>query len=287
MEVSLSGEKTDKRNGHLINEDIFYTSEDITILMDGATGLGNNELDIYKTSAEWYVSELLQYLKCKLVDKKNIELEDLVKVAIEHMAEKIEKKEKELGIKLESYEIPSSSLVILRKREEFLEFFSLGDSITLIKHKKDNIVEEIRDWNIYNLDNNVWKLMKDISTAKNITIKETMNEPEVLELLRNNRQLKNKEGGYYIASDDSSVVSYAYQKKYKLDEIEKVFICTDGFDIDVLNMTKEEFMNNISDENIEYYAKEIKRKLLEDKNWEKYQNRFKDCDDITAIIKVL
>lgn len=286
MEVSLSGEKTDKRNGHLINEDIFYTSEDITILMDGATGLGNNELDIYKTSAEWYVSELLQYLKCKLVDKKNIELEDLVKVAIEHMAEKIEKKEKELGIKLESYEIPSSSLVILRKRGEFLELFSLGDSITLIKHKNDNIVEEIRDWNIYNLDNNVWKLMKDISTAKNITIKETMNEPEVLELLRNNRQLKNKEGGYYIASDDSSVVSYAYQKKYKLDEIEKVFICTDGFDIDVLNMTKEEFMNNIFDENIEYYAKEIKRKLLEDKNWEKYQNRFKDCDDITAI-KVL
>lgn len=286
MEVSLSGEKTDKRNGHLINEDIFYTSEDITILMDGATGLGNNELDIYKTSAEWYVSELLQYLKCKLVDKKNIELEDLVKVAIEHMAEKIEKKEKELGIKLKSYEIPSSSLLVLRKRGEFLELFSLGDSITLIKHKNDNIVEEIRDWNIYNLDNNVWKLMKDISTAKNITIKETMNEPEVLKLLRDNRQLKNKVGGYYIASDDSSVVSYAYQKKYKLDEIEKVFICTDGFDIDVLNMTKEEFMNNISDENIEYYAKEIKRKLLEDRNWEKYQNRFKDCDDITAI-KVL
>lgn len=286
MEVSLSGEKIDKRNGHLINEDIFYTSEDITILMDGATGLGNNELDIYKTSAEWYVSELLQYLKCKLVDKENIELKDLVKAAIEHMAEKIEKKEKELGIKLKSYEIPSSSLVVLRKRGEFLEFFSLGDSITLIKHKNDNIVEEIRDWNIYNLDNNAWKLMKDISTAKNITIKETMNEPEVLELLRNNRQLKNKVGGYYIASDDSSVVSYAYQKKYKLDEIEKVFICTDGFDIDVLNMTKEEFINNISDENIEYYAKEIKRKLLEDKNWEKYQNRFKDCDDITAI-KVL
>lgn len=286
MEVSLSGEKIDKRNGHLINEDIFYTSEDITILMDGATGLGNNELDIYKTSAEWYVSELLQYLKCKLVDKENIELKDLVKAAIEHMAEKIEKKEKELGIKLKSYEIPSSSLLVLRKRGEFLELFSLGDSITLIKHKNDNIVEEIRDWNIYNLDNNVWKLMKDISTAKNITIKETMNEPEILELLRNNRQLKNKAGGYYIASDDSSVVSYAHQKKYKLDEIEKVFICTDGFDIDVLNMTKEEFMNNISDENIEYYAKEIKRKLLEDKNWEKYQNRFKDCDDITAI-KVL
>ena len=51
-------------------------------------------------------------------------------------------------------------------------------------------------------------------------------------------------------------------------------------------MTKEKFMHNISDNNIEYYAKEIKRKLLEDKNWEKYQNRFKDCDDITAI-KVL
>ena len=46
------------------------------------------------------------------------------------------------------------------------------------------------------------------------------------------------------------------------------------------------FVLNISDNNIEYYAKEIKRKLLEDKNWEKYQNRFKDCDDITAI-KVL
>ena len=40
MVISLSGEKKDKRNGHLVNEDIFYTDENITILMDGATGLG-------------------------------------------------------------------------------------------------------------------------------------------------------------------------------------------------------------------------------------------------------
>ena len=128
--------------------------------------------------------------------------------------------------------------------------------------------------------------MKDISIVEDITIKEARNKPEVIELLRENRQLKNKVGGYYIVSNDSSVVSYAYQRKYKLNELEKVFVCTDGFDIDVLGMTKEKFMHNISDNNIEYYAKEIKRKLLEDKNWEKYQNRFKDCDDITAI-KVL
>ena len=63
MVISLSGEKKDKRNGHLVNEDIFYTDENITILMDGATALGDNELDVYKTSAEWYVAELLQYLK--------------------------------------------------------------------------------------------------------------------------------------------------------------------------------------------------------------------------------
>ena len=187
---------------------------------------------------------------------------------------------------MKPYEVPSSSLVISRKRGEFLELFSLGDSIILIKHKSNDTVEEIRDCNLHKLDNNVWKLMKDISIVEDITIKEARNKPEVIELLRENRQLKNKVGGYYIASNDSSVVSYAYQRKYKLNELEKVFVCTDGFDIDVLGMTKEKFIHNISDNNIEYYAKEIKRKLLEDKNWEKYQNRFKDCDDITAI-KVL
>ena len=82
MVISLSGEKKDKRNGHLVNEDIFYTDENITILMDGATGLGDNELDVYKTSAEWYVAELLQYLKSKLVNQENIELEETVKSAI-------------------------------------------------------------------------------------------------------------------------------------------------------------------------------------------------------------
>ena len=286
MVISLSGEKKDKRNGHLVNEDIFYTDENITILMDGATGLGDNELDVYKTSAEWYVAELLQYLKSKLLNQENIELEETVKSAIEYMKERIEAKEEELGIRLKPYEVPSSSLVISRKRGEFLELFSLGDSIILIKYKSNDTVEEIRDCNLHKLDNNVWKLMKDISIVEDITIKEARNKPEVIELLRENRQLKNKVGGYYIASNDSSVVSYAYQRKYKLDELEKVFVCTDGFDIDVLGMTKEKFMHNISDNNIEYYAKEIKRKLLEDKNWEKYQNRFKDCDDITAI-KVL
>ena len=34
MVISLSGEKKDKRNGHLVNEDVFYTDENITILMD-------------------------------------------------------------------------------------------------------------------------------------------------------------------------------------------------------------------------------------------------------------
>ena len=84
----------------------------------------------------------------------------------------------------------------------------------------------------------------------------------------------------------TQVINITHLEEEKLNELEKVFVCTDGFDIDVLGMTKEKFMHNISDNNIEYYAKEIKRKLLEDKNWEKYQNRFKDCDDITAI-KVL
>ena len=135
MVISLSGEKKDKRNGHLVNEDIFYTDENITILMDGATGLGDNELDVYKTSAEWYVAELLQYLKSKLVNQENIELEETVKSAIEYMKERIEAKEEELGIRLKPYEVPSSSLVISRKRGEFLELFSLGDSIILIKRK--------------------------------------------------------------------------------------------------------------------------------------------------------
>ena len=108
-------EKKDKRNGHLVNEDVFYTDENITILMDGATGLGDNELDVYKTSAEWYVAELLQYLKSKLVNQENIELEETVKSAIEYMKERIEAKEEELGIRLKPYEVPSSSLVISRK----------------------------------------------------------------------------------------------------------------------------------------------------------------------------
>lgn len=222
MVISLSGEKKDKRNGHLVNEDVFYTDENITILMDGATGLGDNELDVYKTSAEWYVAELLQYLKSKLVNQENIELEETVKSAIEYMKERIEAKEEELGIRLKPYEVPSSSLVISRKRGEFLELFSLGDSIILIKHKSNDTVEEIRDCNLHKLDNNVWKLMKDISIVEDITIKEARNKPEVIELLRENRQLKNKVGGYYIASNDSSVVSYAYQRKYKLNELEKV-----------------------------------------------------------------
>ena len=99
-----------------------------------------------------------------------------------------------------------------------------------------------------------------------------------------NRKKINRPNGYYAASIKPSAIKHSYSKTYLADDLEKIFICSDGFYIDALNLSLEEFMNIITNKNLEYYYNQIKQALISDKNWNIYSNRFKDLDDASATV---
>ena len=283
---SLSGGKIDKRNNHLINEDLLIQGKNYTILMDGATGLGNKELDEYLTSGEWYTKNLALYLN-RILEKSTFkdinDIKQIVNNGLAYMRVLIKERQKTLNVTLEKYEIPSSSLLIIYETMDKILLFSLGDCVVYIKYDDENI-EIIRNTSINNLDNEVFKKMKEISLKNNISIKEAKNDSIVDTMLKNNRSKMNSKDGYYIASDDVEATNYAILKEFYKKEIKKIFISTDGFYFDALNIDINEFMKKVTNDNICTCINKIKAELLSDKNWSKYSNRFKDLDDITAIV---
>lgn len=189
-----------------------------------------------------------------------------------------------MGISLKPYEIPSASIIICRKRENYIDIFSLGDCLILIKEKNQREISVINDYRHNFLDNLVINRIKELAKEKNISVKEARNEEEIKNMLILNRKKINRPNGYYAASIKPSATKYAYSKTYLADDLEKIFICSDGFYINTLNLSLKEFMNIITNENLEYYYNQIKQALISDKNWNIYSNRFKDLDDASATV---
>lgn len=126
--------------------------------------------------------------------------------------------------------------------------------------------------------------MKEISTKNNISIKETKNSEIIENMLKNNRAKMNTENGYHITSNFEDASDYATLKEYSKEDIEKIFISSDDFYFETLNIDIITFLTEVNNENIFDYIKIIEKELLLDKNWNKFNNRFKDLDDITAIV---
>lgn len=266
----ISGGKIDKRNNHTINEDKIIIKDNYTIIIDGATGLGNIELDQNLTSAEWYTKKLALYLQTKLDANKELNINDIkeiIKKCISNMNTEVIKKEKELNIKLERYNIPSCCLTLFYKTKDKIIIFSLGDNYVLIKHKNNDKITIISDQIHNNFDNRVFKLIRKIAKNNNITIKKAREYKEVNELLIKNREKMNTKDGYYITSIEDKACEYAYLKEFNIKELEKVFICSDGFDFEILDITTEEFMKLVNNDNIPKYIDEIITKLKQDPNW--------------------
>jgi len=100
-----------------VNEDTIRYGKGYSFLMDGATGLGGPESINGLTSAEWYIQKMASFLEKELQNKET-DLIDIVTKIIELGAGEIRAYEKANSMKFESYEEPSSSLVIRRDIEK-------------------------------------------------------------------------------------------------------------------------------------------------------------------------
>lgn len=283
-------------NERYINEDgikiVFDIRDEKTnkyaILMDGATGLGkNNTIQENKTSAEWYVEFMLDKLETEIHKTPTQNIETIVKKCIREAKVVIDNFQKENNIKLEEYEIPSASLAILKDDGVKTKIFLLGDTVTLVKYRQTGIVEVVKNPNQEALsinDKSVLKRAKEISKERNISVKDTMQDQEIIRALQINRAKKNCEcdGGYWTSGTDEKAVEHGVMIDLDNSQIDGVILASDGLDYAILGLDENQVYKIIQDKGFNYLLEEIRKTQEEDKGYDKYP-RFKMSDDASGI----
>lgn len=233
--------------GNIINEDCIYFGKTFGMVLDGSTGLRKNIIPDAESDAKWFV-EGFRDCMVKNIDAK-LPLSEIVKLCIREMRTRLI--EYNLG-EIDKVDQPSASLSMVRKTDDYVELFSLGDCTTLIETVDDKIIR-IHDDSVSKLDNEVITKMIHLKEEKNISIlsAKKLVEKDIIK----NRYMKNTANGYWILGFDEEAVNNAYCKKWNLKDLKSIYILCDGFAevYESMNIAYDyiEFIKMLKESNVE------------------------------------
>ncbi|MCT4595328.1 MAG: hypothetical protein N4A57_13845 [Anaeromicrobium sp.] len=264
------------KGGTKVNEDIANINEYGAWVLDGATGLNGKNIMHEESDAKWFVTWWDEYISKNICRAESLQI--IVKRGIKLIKDEFFNF---TGGQLSKLDFPSSSIVIIRWVDGYLEYFSLGDVALIIQNEEKN--EIIMDHKIGKLDNKVFKAIEDLMNREKKTMIEA--KGEIMDLIIDNRLLKNREDGYWILGFDERASDNGLYGKIKVRKNTKIFIGSDGF------YALGEKYNYLSmDELIKYVEKLGLDKLynilrrIEEEDWDgKAYPRFKKNDDASAI----
>ena len=269
----------DKGSG--VNEDIGCILDRAAWVLDGSTGVTSNHVfKNYDSDAQWFTRRWNKYLQ------ENIERDQDLKTILKEGVNII----KDEFFSMEGTEeipkigFPSSTLALVRWYDDYLEYFILADNIISIEDKdgitsyKDNLIDDIDQTTFKEMHKFILENDGDLDSARE----------HVSGLLQENRNLKNKEGGYYVLEfDDFAIDHGVYGKVYGEDF--NILIATDGFTAisekynhcsvdEMLALSKKHSVDKLNNQ-----LRQIER---DDNRGRKYP-RIKVHDDSTAILLCL
>lgn len=126
----------------------------------------------------------------------------------------------------DSLATPSACLSVLRLNSDMIEFFQIGDCVSVILNK-DNEVEVFLDDSVPKLDNMVIDTVIKISREKNIPYSDALIYGK--EQLIHNRRKRNTPDGYWILDLSGIGVEHAYTKSFPVCDVKAAAIMSDGF----------------------------------------------------------
>lgn len=183
---------------------------------------------------------------------------------------------------------PSAAITIVRLNNNKIEYFSLGDCPLSIQYK-DGRVEVITNADLASLDRRVLEHMQEIARKESTTVRNARKHKDISDHLIHNRNLKNKEGGYWILDLSGDGIRHGSCRSFYADTIESVVLMSDGIS-DLYNCPHRLHGRTLSKSQVHYWLMNdsegameyLKREYEKDLEWEKYP-RFKAIDDITII----
>lgn len=257
-------------------EDALYVCDKFAFLLDGATCIADNITEC-ETDAVWFVNEWKKFLIEAL--KENKDLINILNIGTSIIYKKYmsypgaDKKEDK----------PSSSISIIRERENYLEYYTLMDSVILLRMKNGKTIYLI-DNRLQNLDDINLNILKSIAKRKGKKINECL--PEIYPYILENRKKMNTPFGYGALSLSTDGLNTAIQGKFNLTEIKDIMLFSDGFaeSYDLFGIYKNSFeiIECVSNNDLN---NEVNR-LLSEQNKDPYCEKYirnKKTDDISII----
>ena len=176
------------------NEDLVIAANDWCVVLDGATELAGVDSGC-QHGVKWYVSHLALSLANQLTDNSTASLTDILKLSIENVSG-----QHEHSCDLSNPDSPSSVVLILREKEEFIDYLGLSDS-AIILDKKDAGLQVILDDRTAHLPSHTIEAV---------------------------RRLRNSEGGFWVASATPGAATHALTGSVPKLTVRSVALLTDG-----------------------------------------------------------
>ena len=201
-------------------EDALYADERCAFVIDGATGVSGEKVTDAETDAAWFARRHRAYLCAALHEDR--EMEDIFADGVRAVAAEYLRFDGADRVK----DKPSAVVSVVRERGGYLEYYSLGDTVAVIR-KKNGEVLHILDTRLVELDNINFSRMKEIASRTGKTLREAF--ADIRPYILQNRAKMNTPEGYGALSHTTDGLDTALTGKIPLCEVRDVLVFSDGF----------------------------------------------------------
>lgn len=262
------------------NEDTCSVGRRHLLVLDGASPLTGLHLTGEKSDARWFAQRVRRRLALLLKEEDTCTrpLEELLLQAVRGL---IRRYDSLAPAPLQNADTPSAGLALFRQRGGQIDFYGLGDCIGSVR-RRDGQVEILRDPALPGLDERAIGEMCLTAERENISNREA--RQKIGDILIENRNLKNRPGGYYVLDTTRDWVGHGVERTFDAAEIESLAVMTDGF-AQLCEFSLVPGYAQLHERLLQGEANALFRLLTEtmqnDPDYQRYP-RFKLLDDTTA-----
>jgi hypothetical protein len=265
--------------GGKVNEDIVGNSNTAAWVMDGATGLGDEQLLPGVSDAAWLVQRVDAFLRAH-ADDVALGLPDLFTGAIEDVRMAYERSK--LRDAKARYELPSAGIIFVRCTTSGIEYARLGDCTGVFS--LGNMMVSTDQSRLRSLDEQVLDKMRALQRGRRRNYENLRRA--IWDDLRANRDLANVEGGYWVLGIELEAARHVETGAIQSERPVTALLMSDGFyrAVDTFHLVAEDrLLTWAKDDGLSVILAEVRRLEDEDPECARYP-RFKPKDDATALL---
>ena len=262
-----------------VNEDIAGSTNTAAWVMDGATGLGDEQCLPGASDAAWLVQHVDAFLRVH-ADDASLGITELFAGAIEDV--RMAYQRGKLRDVQARYELPSAGIIFVRCTANGIEYarlgdctgvFALGSGLVSMGHSR-----------LHSLDGQV---LDKVRTLQRAGVQDyTRLRQAIRDDLRANRNVANVVGGYWVLGLEPEAADHLETGAIALDRPATALLMSDGFyrAVETFHLiAKDRIVAWAMDEGLAGILAAVRRIEAEDAECRRYP-RFKPQDDATALL---